>query len=40
VSLKYNNNNNNIKDDKDNIFINFKDKTKLINNNNNILVID
>jgi hypothetical protein len=40
--FKYNNNNNNnnIKDNKKNIFINFKDKVKLINNDNNILIIN
>jgi hypothetical protein len=38
--FKDNNNNNNIKDNKEDIFINFKDKIKLINNNDNILIID
>ena len=40
MTLKYNNNNNNIKDDKDYIFNNFKDKFKLFNNNNKVIVID
>jgi hypothetical protein len=38
--FKYNNNNNNIKDNKEDIFINFKNKVKLINNNNNTLIIN
>ena len=37
---EYNNNNNNIKDNKDYIFNNLKDKFRLFNNNNKVIIIN
>jgi len=40
VIPEYNNNNNNIKDNKDYIFNNLKDKFRLFNNNNKVIIIN
>ena len=40
ITLKYNNKNNKIKDNKNYIFNNLKNKSRLFNNNDKVIIID